>query len=549
MAELGTVVALIKSMSGADPAVIEQAVQDWLNDHPEATTTVQDGSITEAKLAQDVLAELGEIEELKEAIEYKADMIVSSASGAVASFKDGANGMQITSLVIQIKPTQSGTGTPSPTNIREIVGGATGCNIMQSGEDTTDPETVAISWESTAGTVYMGTLDVITGVMTVTHAYRKFVGASDESWNISNAPGQIATIKWPEVKKQGVTLCNMTPPNVDLRDSPSYGEVWNNNSSYNIRTHIIDEDMSVANFKSWLSTHPLELVCPLVEPLTFSITGIEMETLFGVNNIWTNVGDIAECIYYSDTKGAIEKEVDKALEQYRMYGRRTCAIFKKVGVVGDSYAAGYIMGSSGVAQSNNDYSWVKHLENITGREYVNFGVSGATTAGWLSSENGLEKAQIAANKCQAYVVGLQINDADNQTTIGTTADIGTSANTYIANQARVIDALFAINNNAHVFVLTQPKNYIPAWRNAIKDVVAWYQTNGTHQSQVHLIDLADYQPNFREAGCWDSIVSGHFTPVGYEYAAEIIEYAWSKYLNEHPLLFQDVNLIPYGTSN
>lgn len=68
MAELGTVVALIKSMSGADPAVIEQAVQDWLDDHPEATTTVQDGSITEAKLAQDVLAELGEIEELKEAI-------------------------------------------------------------------------------------------------------------------------------------------------------------------------------------------------------------------------------------------------------------------------------------------------------------------------------------------------------------------------------------------------------------------------------------------------------------------------------------------------
>lgn len=33
------------------PEVIEQDVTDWLNDHPEATTTVQDGSITEAKLA------------------------------------------------------------------------------------------------------------------------------------------------------------------------------------------------------------------------------------------------------------------------------------------------------------------------------------------------------------------------------------------------------------------------------------------------------------------------------------------------------------------
>lgn len=77
MAELGTVVALIKSMSGADPAVIEQAVQDWLDNHPEATTTVQDGSITEAKLAQDVLADLAEIPELKEAI---ADILVENTA-------------------------------------------------------------------------------------------------------------------------------------------------------------------------------------------------------------------------------------------------------------------------------------------------------------------------------------------------------------------------------------------------------------------------------------------------------------------------------------
>ena len=81
MAELGTVVALIKSMSGADPAVIEQAVQDWLDDHPEATTTVQDGSITEAKLAQDVLADLAEVEELKEAIENQPEQKDSTATG------------------------------------------------------------------------------------------------------------------------------------------------------------------------------------------------------------------------------------------------------------------------------------------------------------------------------------------------------------------------------------------------------------------------------------------------------------------------------------
>ena len=69
---IGLIMAIAKAVGGsADPAVIEQAVTDWLDDHPEATTTVQDGSITEAKLAADVLAELGEIDTLKEAIGQK----------------------------------------------------------------------------------------------------------------------------------------------------------------------------------------------------------------------------------------------------------------------------------------------------------------------------------------------------------------------------------------------------------------------------------------------------------------------------------------------
>ena len=56
---IGLVIALIKQLAHtADPAVIEQAVYDWLDEHPEATTTVQDGSITEAKLAAALAAKI-----------------------------------------------------------------------------------------------------------------------------------------------------------------------------------------------------------------------------------------------------------------------------------------------------------------------------------------------------------------------------------------------------------------------------------------------------------------------------------------------------------
>ena len=62
MAGIGATVALIKAMAPkADPAVIQQAVEDYLEAHPEIS--VADGSITEAKLAQDVAGILEDLQD------------------------------------------------------------------------------------------------------------------------------------------------------------------------------------------------------------------------------------------------------------------------------------------------------------------------------------------------------------------------------------------------------------------------------------------------------------------------------------------------------
>ena len=45
-----------------DPEDVADAVDDWLDEHPEATTTVQDGSITKAKLADSLASEINNIE-------------------------------------------------------------------------------------------------------------------------------------------------------------------------------------------------------------------------------------------------------------------------------------------------------------------------------------------------------------------------------------------------------------------------------------------------------------------------------------------------------
>lgn len=63
-----------------------------------------------------------------------APVIKSTASGEIASFADGADGRQIDSLVVNITPVQSGSGDPSPENIRPITGW-TGCEVSRTGKN------------------------------------------------------------------------------------------------------------------------------------------------------------------------------------------------------------------------------------------------------------------------------------------------------------------------------------------------------------------------------------------------------------------------------
>ena len=62
--------ALLNKVKEAKPTdeQVAQAVEGWLNDHPEATTTVQDGSITHVKLDNDLQDAVDEIPNLKSQI-------------------------------------------------------------------------------------------------------------------------------------------------------------------------------------------------------------------------------------------------------------------------------------------------------------------------------------------------------------------------------------------------------------------------------------------------------------------------------------------------
>ena len=71
---------VLAGKKAADPTVIAQAVDAWLDDHPEATTTVQDGSISEAKLDNNLKGVVADVGDLKTAIDDLEDAIANKAN-------------------------------------------------------------------------------------------------------------------------------------------------------------------------------------------------------------------------------------------------------------------------------------------------------------------------------------------------------------------------------------------------------------------------------------------------------------------------------------
>ncbi|MBR6426150.1 MAG: hypothetical protein IKS29_09365 [Oscillospiraceae bacterium] len=422
---------LIEAMGNiADPEVIGSAVDSWLDEHPEATTTVQDGSITAAKLAPAVAENVAAVPDLKSAINDKAPVIIDTASSSIASFPDGADSIPVKDLTVAIEPVQSGSGDPSPSNIRPISGWAgatvtrTGKNLLPSGmvhaawangvfyshenassrylsssgkipvvggetytvslvDDPTNAWTLSnvqffadgvfdsdlvtggqmtftvpegineialnglmatnitntsdvsstdfqlelgstatayepyqgatydISFPSAAGTVYGGTLDVTTGVLTVDMA---MVDMGALSWVYY--PNHLRFgVKINGARYSGTSLgfdgaCSIyavsTANYVRMADK---SVVIGCNFLGNTDAAMIVQDSAytdAAVFKSAVSGQ--KLVYPLATPVTYQLTPTEVTTLLGTNNIWSDCGD-STVEYRADTKLYIDKKI------------------------------------------------------------------------------------------------------------------------------------------------------------------------------------------------------------------------------------------------
>ena len=233
-------------------------------------------------------------------------VVMDSASGATANFVDGADDVLLKSLKVNIEPIQLGSGDPSPDNIRPIRGWDA-VKVYHSGERTEDATEYDISL-SDAGTVYGGMLDVVSGELTVDKTILD-MGAVD--WNYASGSkifyrNQTDGIN-PLLGGDVSALCSCYPRKTYATRTDKCFWVSDTGFSNNNRVAVIDNDYEDATtFKSAMTGQTI--VYTLATPITYTLTPTEIKSLLGVNNTWSDAGDV-EVEYRADTKLYIDKRL------------------------------------------------------------------------------------------------------------------------------------------------------------------------------------------------------------------------------------------------
>ena len=276
------------------------------------------GQAADAKAAGDAIADL----EAENAFlrEYLQSMVIyRTASGNPATFSDGY-AANLEELVVTLTPTQSGSGDPSPTNVRAI-SGVSSVSVTRSGENGANSLTVTVPLvdsNSDPLTVYGGTLNVTTGELAVTAKYKTLAEWDDMYWHsVAKSfvlPVGDITRETPLVYS-GVCSSTFKPPN---RLHSSNSVIARDVSNHEMATqggfvlYIRDDDYNgdVSAFKAAFGD--AQIVYPLETPVTYQLTPAQVAALAGYNAVAADSGTIS-LKYQADPALAYDEIVNAIL--------------------------------------------------------------------------------------------------------------------------------------------------------------------------------------------------------------------------------------------
>ena len=245
----------------------------------------------------------------------------NTASGSIATF-DTSLALPLQDCTIAINAVQE-SGTPTPSSPKAI-SGFTGANIHVA--DDENPHVIdnvtAISWQSEAGTVYGGSLDVTTGVLTVTH-YGKLI--TDTSEILDASSGTVGFRARVEISasiippSDGQTGYDDQKSNVAtyVGNAGSIGSNLGTNSfkthtNGNIYFYLVGYN-TLADLKTYAqdmitANTPISFVWKLATPVTYQLTPTQISAIVGTNNIFTDTNGNTSVVYACSLKDYIDSQ-------------------------------------------------------------------------------------------------------------------------------------------------------------------------------------------------------------------------------------------------
>lgn len=211
----------------------------------------------------------------------------------------------VNSITLKIMVEYGSTASPFEphANICPIVG-YTGLNVYrESSYDTEANPIVTVNWQDDVGTVYGGTLDVVTGLLTVDRESFILNGSTSIStiseltnvlrfWIFTNS-------KFNFVGSAQKMKCDrLTFDPIYINDSPSFSFYDLYPSSLVIKLPIGTCEATAVGIKAYLSANPIQIVLPLAAPVEYHLTPQEVTMLLGNNVIWHNANGDTSVTYW-----------------------------------------------------------------------------------------------------------------------------------------------------------------------------------------------------------------------------------------------------------
>ena len=200
-------------------------------------------------------------------------ILASDVGKYLGVFIFNASGTPITYSNIQVEVGSTATGYETPVS-----------NIYN------------IDWTTEAGTVYGGSLNLTTGVLTINRAI-KALTANDNAWTYANGVFYSASI-YPVTyqDRYNVIFCSCYKP-VYVTTSAE----MNNNEIRCYANRLYIKDSRFTDIQSFIAGVAGQMVCyQLTTPITYQLSPVEIRTILGVNNIWTDTNGDSAIQYRAD---------------------------------------------------------------------------------------------------------------------------------------------------------------------------------------------------------------------------------------------------------